>query len=300
MKGANYMLGVSLARAVFEGNTTSKRENDLIAEHENVEEYLENIREYGVESIEFRALAHGAKEEDYVKILDLIWRMGFNLTVHIQGSENYMGSSFIDIYPSAKYIIENFTKYQDELIFVVHALRDESATKAELYDRTVNTLRQWSDAIDRDGLPMKVALENNRKKGILDPGDSTEGVLNMINDIDRPNIGIIWDMGHFYSNILVERGLNNPPKEHIEILPSDSFLKNVIHTHIHGLDGVVTHNPLKGYESLPLELYVNALKDNGYSGIYNLELGPERFSEEITPSEGIYSSISRLAKSLEM
>lgn len=290
------MLGISLARDVFEGIAISKRKNDLIADHKNVYEYMESLKENGIESIEFRTLAYDTKVESYLEVLNLIWEIGFNLTVHIQNSDKYIGNSFLDIYPSASYIIENFRKHQKELILVVHALNSEVFEESQLYDGTVKTLKNWSEAIDRDNLPIKVALENNRKKDIIDPGNSTEGVLNMVKDIASPNVGIVWDMGHFYSNILVSRGLKEPPKEHIKVLPSSDFLKNVIHTHIHGLIGNITHHTLAKYESLPLEFYIDALRKNNYKGIYNLELSPERFPSKIKSSEGIYSSISRLKK----
>lgn len=292
------MLGISLARDVFEGNTTFKNKNDLIAGHRDLDGYLHQLKEYRVRSIELRTLEHNSEQEEYIEVLDKIWERGFNLTVHIRGVEDFNSMSFVDIYPSARYIVENFQRYQDGLILVVHALRDPNATEKELYDRTVKMLRHWSKVIDNDGLPIEIALENNRKKSIIDPGDSTENVLGMVQEVDRSNVGIVWDMGHYYSNLLVGLGLKESPRIHVKELPSDEFLQRVLHTHIHGLDANVTHNPLKEYESLPLELYVQALKDTGYTGIYNLELDSKRFSNQISAYQGIYSSIERLAKSV--
>src|SRR5699024_9300657 len=117
------MLGFSIAKAVFEGEDTFKSENDLIANHENIENYLEILKTRGIRSIELRSMKFDDEGKDYRKVLDLIWQMGFNLTVHIYGLENFHSLSFIDIYPSLKYIIANFEKYQSELILVVHALR---------------------------------------------------------------------------------------------------------------------------------------------------------------------------------
>ena len=105
-------------------------------------------------------------------------------------------------------------------------------------------------------------------------------------------------MGHYYSNILLKYEFEDPPKKQILRLPSDDFLAKVWHTHIHGIGVTGTHNPLTNYESLPLEFYVKALRESGYSGIYNLELDSKRFSSDVPLPESIYSSIARLSRSI--
>ena len=78
-----------------------------------------------------------------------------------------------------------------------------------------------------------------------------------------------------------------------------NLLKGAIHTHIHDLyPGTdATHWPLT-CGTIPLFNNVKLLKAGGYSGLYNLELSPERFKDQ--DIMGAFSaSIDILAKAYE-
>ena len=93
-------------------------------------------------------------------------------------------------------------------------------------------------------------------------------------------------MGHFYYHAI--KNVGDPT-----LLPSEDFLKNVIHTHIHGtLDGN-THFPLTEEYELPIESYVDAL-GIGYEGLYNLELEPPRFADRMEAAPAVLESVRTL------
>ncbi|CAN7747058.1 sugar phosphate isomerase/epimerase family protein [Paenibacillus sp. LjRoot56] len=289
------MLGFSIQAPVFLGKPSKDSTNDLIAHYENEEQLLHALKSAGVRSIEIRILPRGAEERAYRDLIQRIWDAGLQVTIHGHVAGELPGSRFSEIYPSMRYILKHFHKYQSDLTMALHAFDAKTGSEEELHQQTVRLLHEWVAMIHAEQLPLKIAVENNRKKSIkVDPGDSIDGVLRIVNEVDSPSVGITWDMGHYYSNLMDERGLKSAPEEHLLDLPPDAFLKKVYHTHIHGLGQTGTHNPLTQARSLPLELYVSALKRAGYQGIYNLELTMNKFDMDQTLSEHVLASIQRL------
>ncbi|MFX3631247.1 MAG: sugar phosphate isomerase/epimerase family protein [Candidatus Pristimantibacillus sp.] len=290
------MLGVSIQDDVFQGKLTKKSMNDLIANCDSIDQYLYHLKSYGVNSIEVRILPREADETLYVKVIQQIWDAGLRLTVHGHVKGEMSAAKFEDIYPSMKYILRNYEKYQDELVMAIHAFDAKAGSEEELFNRTVELFRQWTTMAHQEHLPLRFALENNRKKPTkVDPGDTTESVLRMVELIDSPHMGITWDMGHYYSDLLSHYGHRNLSELPLLELPNPAFLKRVIHTHIHGIgDNNDTHHPLTEMASLPLEYYVNALRNNGYQGAYNLELTLYKFGQDRSILEHVGASVQRL------
>jgi sugar phosphate isomerase/epimerase len=182
-----------------------------------------------------------------------------------------------------------------EIVMPIHAYAANEGTREELSLKTVELFHNWTSMIKKEDIPFQFGLELNRRKpASVDPGDSCEGVIQIVKEINSPKVGITWDIGHHYSNILSSAGHEVPPEHHLEHLPPLVFLENTVHTHIHGLGIKGTHCPLTEQKSLPLELYVEALKNSGYRGIYNLELTFSKFPDDKTIADDIFSSIERL------
>lgn len=290
------MVGFSIQDAVFLGKPSKKSTNDLIGHCESVEQFLYSLKDNGVNSIEVRILPRHVDETAYAKVIQQIWDAGLRLTVHGHVEGNRSGERFEDIYPSMKFILRNYEKYQDGLVMAIHAFDAKAGSEEELFNRTVELFRQWTSMAHKEHLPLRFALENNRKKLTkIDPGDTTEGVLRMVEQVDSPHMGITWDMGHYYSDILNHYGHRSLPELPLLDLPNPEFLKRVIHTHIHGIgDNNDTHHPLTGMASLPLEYYVKALKNCGYQGVYNLELTLYKFGHDRSILEHVEASVQRL------
>jgi len=289
-------LGFSIESPAFIKNNNK---DILLANFNNLEKFLNFLKESGIKSIEIRKLTRYADVEEYKEAIQLIWDMGMEITIHGDMTGNISYSNFLDIYPSMEYILNNFDRYQKNLVMPIHAYQSsENGDREELRKKTIEELGRWSELIEREDIPLYIALENNReKKQIVDPGNHTNDVIDMVNKINSTHVGICWDMGHYYSNLLNDKNLSSLPENIIYQLPSDSFLDKVYHTHIHGLNqNCRTHFPLTNVISLPLEYYLTSLKNRGYNGVYNLELSLTRWDRQISLTDEIDSTVKRLEK----
>ncbi|WP_282940340.1 TIM barrel protein [Paenibacillus sp. RC67] len=289
------MLGFSIQSPVFLGKSSKDSPNDLIAHYDRVELLLDALKSSGVGSIEIRILPRGADEWAYRDLIQTIWDVGLQVTIHGHVAGEHPGSRFAEIYPSMSYVLKHFHKYQDSLTMALHAFDAKTGSEEELHRQTVELLQDWVGMIDAEQLPLRIGIENNRKKSSkVDPGDSIEGVLRIVNEVNSPYVGITWDMGHFYSNLLDVHGLKELPEEPMLDLPPAEFLQKAIHTHIHGMGATGTHNPLTRRNSLPLEHYVSALQQAGYKGKYNLELTMNKFDQDQSLCAHVLDSVRRL------
>ncbi|MED5017602.1 TIM barrel protein [Paenibacillus chibensis] len=292
------MLGYSIQDPVFQGILTRRTPHDLIGGCDSVNEFLHWLKEQGVCSIEVRILPRHANPIAYADVIQRIWDAGLKITVHGHVEGNMVGNRFEDVYPSMKYILRHLGNHQDEVMMAIHAYDAASGSEEQLFGRTVELFREWTSIVEHEQLPLRFALENNRKKtGKVDPGDTTAGVLDMVKQVGSPLLGITWDMGHFYSDLLHSqegRKLQVP----ILDLPEPEFIRRVVHTHIHGIGSRGTHQPLTDPSSLPLTHYVQALQNAGYQGIYNLELTMSKFGSDRPILDHASASIQRLKKAV--
>lgn len=273
--------------------------NVFLAQHDSLEAFLQKLKADGVKSIEIRKLDRVIDEETYHaynQSIQKIWDMGLTITIHGDLTGDLEGSSFKEIYPSMTYILENYAKYQDKLVMTLHALSAKNqpnhASVEELKQNTIDRLSNWSKVIEAEKLPVYLALENNRsKEKAIDPGNSCKVVLEMVEAVDSPHVGICWDMGHLYSNLIEGKEL----KMALHELPPKSFLEKVYHTHIHALNKEgKTHFPLSEEFDLPIDDYVSALNTCNYEGVFNLELSFDRYEKEMPVKEKITDSVEKL------
>lgn len=292
------MLGYSIQSPVFLGTLSERTPHDLIGNRESVDSFLQWLKDQGVSSVEIRILPRHADPAAHAEVIQRIWDMGLKLTVHGHVEGNMVGSCFEDVYPSMKYILRHLGNHQEEVMMAIHAYDAASGSEEQLFVRTVELFREWTSMAEREQLPLRFALENNRKKtGKVDPGDTTAGVLDMVKQVGSPLLGITWDMGHFYSDLLHSqrgRNLQTPLLD----LPEPEFIQRVVHTHIHGIGSRGTHQPLADPSSLPLAHYVQALQNAGYQGIYNLELTMYKFGSDRPILDHASASIQRLKKAV--
>lgn len=242
---------------------------------------LKQIKDAGVGSIEIRNIFAEQNAGDALKIADIIWKSGMNISIH--SNLRTVEKALEEVaYPIEK-IIENMQ--QNSLNITVHSLSNDECNGRPTRD----AVRSISYAL-RDK-PVTIALENNRHKGDKDPCDTTAGVEENIKMMSLSNVRACWDMGHDYYNNMNFR--DNP-----EAMPTKYFLLNTAHTHIHSVCNGRTHFPLC-VEHPMLSQYLKALKDNNYKGIYNLEICFDRFVGIYTFDEAVFSSIEVLSKELE-
>lgn len=295
------MIGFSIQSPVFLSDFRRHTHHDLIGNCEHIDQFLEILKENGVKSIEVRILPRNVDDEAYIKVIQQIWKAGLQITIHGHIEGEMEGSRFEDIYPSMRTILRQFDHYQTDLMMAVHAFDAKEGSEEELMHRTIQLFKQWTSMAATENIPIRFALENNRKKMTkVDPGDTTEGIVKMVEIIDSPLMGITWDMGHYYSDLIKSIENSHLQGQTCMTLPNRIFLEKVIHTHIHGIVNLGTHQPLTTKESLPLEYYVETLQTLNYKGIYNLELTMPKFkNSDRTILEHVSASFKRLHTSLQ-
>jgi|SRR5699024_7868473 len=289
----------------FSIESPALKEDDyiLLAHHNNLDQLLTELKGRGVNSVEIRKLSRGIDDDTY-KVLNesiqMIWDKGMQITIHGDVEGDFKGEKFSDVYPSMKYILDNFKQYQNEIIIPIHAIQkkanETSLDLKELKSQTIDLFKKWTKMIEAENLPIFFALENNRnKETAIDPGNSCKVVLEMVEAIDSPHLGICWDMGHLYSNLTEGREIDMELEQ--SKVPSKEFLEKVIHTHIHSLNSTgKTHFPLTEEYIIPLKTYVEALKSVSYDKTLNMELSFDRYEKDAPVRDMIYSSIKRLAE----
>jgi sugar phosphate isomerase/epimerase len=143
---------------------------------------------------------------------------------------------------------------------VVHGARSETRCHEEVYADTIAFLR-W--AVEQYP-SLTFALENlNPDPSLAKVGVDRAEVLRVVQEINVPNLGICWDMGHD-----VRAGRLD--------LPATAWLRGVCHVHVHDIDGQnVDHYPLI-YGRVPYRVWLPALVETGFEGITTLEIEGRR------------------------
>ncbi len=242
--------------------------------------YLEN---HGISCIELRNRQVDMKSEDMDIVLKQLSKYNFSITFHgdLPVCRNIINPNLF--FPWIKTYSDLFLC---RTTVTLHTFNGYDNTEIYKY-RTINFIKQLNDLIlDRD-YPVNLALENQRSKGLNDPGLSLTDLVDIVKSIDSSILGICWDMGHSYANLLTDKNLY--PR-----LADNSFVEKIIHTHIHDLgpDGR-THWFFKE-NKVPIKEYITLLNETGYNGIYNLELSFDRFSDEKNISKMVQNTILML------
>ena len=239
------------------------------------DELLPMLKSHGANSVEIRTVPGGADPDEVLKVAELLWSYGFNITVH--GSVNSAEKAVAQVLRPLEKVV--LSMKQRELIVTIHPICGDN----------LQMLLNLSDYIKENKLPIRIAFENERKMPDKTDGDSLALALDAVIRANRENVGICFDMGHFawYSKFFTDSPYRLPPKE---------FLSRVIHTHIHECVDGSTHFPLLEWGE-PISSYVKEL-DLNYFGVYNLELSPERFTHVCGAVDGYLRSVDTLKNNL--
>ena len=261
------MIGVSLPFAWLVNDNDIGLDRDLL---------LKKLKENGTRSIELRPVRATSSPEDVKKAAELLWRHGFTVSIH--GQVKTKETAIEDVFSPLQKVLLDLK--QPTLNVTIHPIDGDNA----------GMLNDLADHIENNSYPVTIALENNRLMPDKTEGDSAALVLQAVTEVDRKSIGICFDFGHY-----VYYRLKNHPEEPI-LFPPKAFFQRVIHTHIHALNGLTTHFPLKGY-NMPLKEIFAKLSFE-YFGIYNLELDFPRFIECCGIEEALIGSLETLNENL--
>ncbi|MBQ7922949.1 MAG: TIM barrel protein [Clostridia bacterium] len=153
------------------------------------------------------------------------------------------------------------------------------------YERIEPILRELCDYADKKDLSIRICLENQRvKKAEMTCGTCAD-VVDIVSRIHSDRLKICFDFGHRKSNA-------EKFGEEADIVPEE-FYSRAGHTHIHSYDEGTTHFPIH-VGKVQLHTNLLALFRNGYGGVLNLELCPDRFCGYYDVKESYVNSISVL------
>jgi len=246
----------------------------------NASSCLQEMSKAGVTSIELRSVSRDADPDLALGAAHRLWDAELGLTLHGSLPKGAGCETLAGIYPSLVPLARALAERGCDSVITLHCHSGVGDVE-ELADRTVRSLRRMSAILQAEGVPLRIALEINHIGAPSDPGVTYAGLLDMITRADSPRIGACWDFGHAFMNVQHGR---------LERQPGTEFLAKVIHTHVHDL-GPRTHFPLT-IGVVPLDLFLDLLNAQGYSGILNLELSPQRFQGPV--KELVHASIERL------
>ena len=250
------------------------------------EEALEAAREAGVTWVELRSVGRDTHPDLALRAARRVWDSGLALTIHGHLPNPALGRAFAELYPALAPLAAALRARGCASVMTLHPYSGAGARIEELVGATVQALSQVMAAVQREAIPLRVALENERNRPWPSPTATYEGVVEIIERVESPQLGACWDLGHACANVQTGEQEPTPPRE---------FLRRVIHTHIHDL-GPRTHCSLT-CGVVPLEPWLDLLYDAGYTGILNLELSPERFQDG-PAREFIYASLRRVKEYL--
>ncbi|NLB55864.1 MAG: sugar phosphate isomerase/epimerase [Lentisphaerae bacterium] len=252
------------------------------AEMGSVSQCLKTLKDYGVDSVELRAINGNTDISLLLTALDTVFTNGMEATIH--GTLPPFSEDIIIDSPYAT-ACKKLKEYGQDAIITVHGYRSDELANETLAERTALATDALLTMAEQEDLPLKLALELNREKHGNDPGRNWHGLLDLHALTKRKELGFCWDFGHSISNIL--RGYMNHS-------PPAAFLERVIHTHIHGTNQEgQTHWPIR-HDCDSTRRWMEMLAEVNYTGILNLELEPERFIKYVRLREGLTESLGYL------
>ena len=232
--------------------------------------FLEKLEKQGCRSIELRHWENDLTEEDFEKSFNNITNSGLQYSIHGDIDKNHLDGDIYNSFPWLEKALKGLKKSSQEILTVtIHPVKEKDGDKEKLKLLSEEIISGYCSDIEKYSIPVKIAYENQREKGFVDPALHFSIISESVKKINRNELGTCWDMGHSYANFL---------KNNYTEIPDEDFLRYAIHTHIHDLskETGATHWPLT-CGKVPIEKYVKLLKKYSYNGVFNLEFSAERF-----------------------
>ena len=224
-----------------------------------------------VNTVELRSVDSSCSSDDVLNAVKLLHSYGIKTTIHA----------------TLAWAKEFFIPYEKLFSARIQSVYNLTVHPAQNAENTKRMLQDVCRAIEENGYPAYITLENQRKKTATDFG-TCEDVAQIVKEISSPHLGLCFDFGH---------QLSNEYKYQTDFL-QDEFLKRVKHTHIHSLYQGVTHYPLHVGETA-LGRNISALLQNGYEGVFSLELSPNRYQTIFNEKDALVESIHLLKNAIE-
>ena len=253
--------------------------------------FLEPLREAGLTALEFELDSNDPTWPEFGPLMEACRELGYTLCFHApyRGPRNLAGFADEQGEEMARLLMPLYdiaAQYGPATV-VVHGARSTPAerTRDLLYADTLAFL-DWA----LEEYPtLTLALENlEPRPDLIKIGDSRAEVLHVVREIEHPQLGICWDIGH---DVVAGR----------TEAPGPLWLRQVRHVHIHDMnDEGQDHLPLL-YRRVQPERWLAPVIRAGFDGIVTLELQGRRcaflWPDQIMPA--LVNSIQAIADAIQ-
>ena len=229
--------------------------------------FLEPLYAAGLRALEFHLDAHAPDWPRFHPVIEDCHRIGFPLCFHAPHKRPYTIAGFSQGHAEeikALYapMLDVATRYAPGTV-VLHGTKGPVGSSREAAVTDTLAFVDWALARYPD---LTLALENLVPSPCRPRvGADRQELLDIVARFDDHRLGICWDMGH---DVLMNRNG----------IPDATWLRQVIHTHVHDIDQTGTdHCPLL-YGRVPYRRWLPALTQAGFRGVATLEVNGERLS----------------------
>lgn len=280
-------IGISIPWDYIADNIVSEDGTVLNNIYGQSDKFLRFLKDLDVTHIELRHRKKDISEADMARVFKKLIDFGFLITVHGDSLQARENQSLINDLPWFE-IYRKINNTNIPVMVTLHPVTGSDENALLQYNRkTVKIIQDLSKIISNEGLPLRLALENQRSKRNSITGTSFKDIDSMWKEINRDNVGICWDMGHCVANNIID-GTKFPLHPHAD------FVAAAIHTHIHDIGPSGSTHWFFKENIVPLEDYVQSLKKANYKGVYNLELSFSRFRNDNDQQEQLEKSLLKL------
>jgi len=238
---------------VLLGNSGSPRW--YMGDPERLDRYLDNLSVWGATSTEM-VLHHGPADErtarvhvlrpDWEPMIRRYREAGLAIQFHVSLDPRFATDRWADDadglreeYQPLLSVAGELSAEQGRTVLVLHGAGDPDRSYRTNRETTVGLLRWLADESERLSGDVRVALELGAAKSRRPTavGRSRDDVLELVDEVGSPRVGICWDVAHDLEN--ADREPEWTP------IPPGPFLRRVSHLHLHDLDAEgEAHYPL--------------------------------------------------------
>jgi len=239
----------------------------------SAEAFLRPLQEAGLSAVEFTLHPADPDWEAFPPLIAECQRMGLRCHFHAPYMDPYNVAGFSGdmreeveaLYRPAIALAKRFAVQNDgPTALVVHGARAANRSHAQLLQDTI-AFMEW---LLSQNAGLHVAVENlPRHPPLVKIGTSHRDLVNIVEAVGTPDVGICWDLGH---DVLL--GATRPPNR--------AFLRHVTHVHVHDINAAgMDHYPLI-YGRVPYRSWLRPLAAEGFDGCVTLEVSGHRIGHE--------------------
>ena len=229
-------------------------------------DFLKPLRDCGLNALEFELDGSFSDWDQFEPLMAGCLQQGMRLCFHapyrplysLDGFSRGRRAEILAVNRPMWELAERWaSRAGEQVAIVVHGAKSETADLEMLREDT----RAFLIWVLANFPHLNPALENLDlpKSDEIKFGERHAEVLELVQEIHHPRLGICWDMGH-------------DVRHEITTDPSPDWLRHVIHVHAHDLgESGRDHFPLI-YGRVPVLPWLRALKAQGFSGTATLEL----------------------------